>query len=1051
MYRLLQYTTWFGKPTAVKRVMHYNVSPSNAFQICKNYESFLRVMLADDEGPFDLKWIKGGPGEVGGTVEYGLKRDGMYNIIKEEIIEIASNEKTDVHRITWTNVGSDPWLPMVGYKSHFELKPPTYPDPSSSSSSPEPLCQMTWTQEFKSPWLLGIVPYSGLIKRSLNGTGSMIANFTFRQYYAQEFPTGGKSLPKKGDRVAIVGAGPSGLHMAHVLKKKLGIKDITILERSDRFGGKTVTVDDQTNPGVVHELGTCYMHPAYFAVRAYMQELKEMILAKGQQPPKGFAEEVEPITYSIESAGKANCSLDDWVISNLKNQKPMLNIMSLFRIVLPTVDAALELFYAKSKYNRLHNEIFGAYDFSLPPRLSSESLAKIDMSFGQFLEEHGLTAMNPILAYGNTAQGYGTIENVPAFWAMCWITPELLDGYFRFPRQIPPKKAMFTTGWRTMWEATTSVNDLNIEYNTDIHSIERNGVGSSDNLTGRVTITGEKDGEDFERDFDYLVVAAPLHNPKYLVDDEWSTRDGIKDKLVPLELTDEEEAVLRSEYLTVSQFRTLLFKLNEPRPYLWAHLEMNSDKLLGAGSGGANIFASRDSYLALNPEYCTFKGHKTDPLQYGLREQMAYQWAENDRHLTLKAFNEKFEEWSRSKLGTYDCHYEILKEQHWNYFMRYNQNGLREAMPWKILELQGKHNTMFVHASTFFESVLDIINYNNMIVDGLSGKLNSLTSPPRFTYRPVGTLGAIPDSERVPLSWLRKPFFYETDHYKIMYNRLTRLFLRGLNLVFNSAWALAYIPLYPILSLFLSRRQRYMTQKQFRTPNIGRRWWTYTMSKFLAVSPSVICYINESENRKNGNNNLDTLDPVIRVTQEDFYREYPHIGRVNKAMMLSYADYRALMPIWFRNVQPTWLSFIGPRTVRAFKWLSYNFPIVYNYAVSWLCIFAFNFLTGFGIRVEDEKGGGCYIPHCHMLDVSRKEYGEEMASKICTHVCKIMTEEMMRRKGLPVVLEPDFINGSCMVRPTTPRTIAYRDHSLFRGMEVLPETRNPAYTPTPIN
>ena len=86
-----------------------------------------------------------------------------------------------------------------------------------------------------------------------------------------------------------------------------------------------------------------------------------------------------------------------------------------------------------------------------------------------------------------------------------------------------------------------------------------------------------------------------------------------------------------------------------------------------------------------------------------------------------------------------------------------------------------------------------------------------------------------------------------------------------------------------------------------------------------------------------------------------------------------------------------------------------------------------------------------------MLAASRKEYGEEMASKICTHVCKIMTEEMMRKKGLPVVLEPDFVSGSCMIRPTTPREIAYQDHSLFRGMEVLPQTRNPGYSPTPID
>jgi len=1039
MIRLLKALTYFGKPTYLKSVVHYNVAPYNAFKVAANHETFLKVHLAGGEGPFDLHWIKGGPEEAGSVVQYAVIRDGVYTVCQNEVLELVSNEQLDVYRMKFHTVTLDPPAPLEGFINTIEVKPAARTDPSSSSSSPEPLCQFVFAREFKTPYLLGFLSYGGFLKRDLLGTTSFINNFVIREYLAQEFPTGGKRVPKKGDRVAIVGAGPSGLHMAHTLRKKLGIKDITILERSDRFGGKTVTVDDQTNPGIVHELGTCYMHPAYFAVRAYMQELKEMMLAKGQQPSKGFAEEVEPITYSIESTGKANCSLDDWVISNLKNTAPKFNLMSLFRIVLPKVDAGLELYYAKSKYNRLHNEIFGTYDFSMPPRVTKENMAMIDMSFGQFLEEHGLSAMNPILAYGNTAQGYGTIENVPAFWAMCWLTPELLDGYFRIPRQIPPKKAMFKTGWRTMWETTIQVNELNIEYNTDIHSIKRSGVDDDTDGAGLVTVTGENAEGEFEKEFDYLVVAAPLHTPKGLEDEDWCTRDGIKDKLVPLKLTAEEEPILRSEHLTVAQFRTLLFKLKWPRPYLWAHLEMNSDKILGPGAGGSNIFASRDSYLALNPEYCTFEGHKNDPLKYGLREQMAYQYAENDRHLTLKAFDEKFEEWTRTKLGTLNTHYEILKEQHWNYFMRYDMNGVKKAMPWKILELQGKHNTMFVHASTFFESVLDIINYNNMIVDGLCGKLNCLDSPTRFSYKPSGTLGAIPESERAPLDWLRKPFFYETDHYKIIYNRLTRLFLRGLNLGLNSAWALLYIPLYPILGV-TARYQRYATQKKFRTENLGR-WWTYSMTKFLSVSPSVRCYTNEAKNRVNGNTELSTLDPVMRDSQKVLYEEYPYIPKVDKALMLSFADYRTLMPVWIRCIQPRFLSSIGPRTIRAFRWLSFNFPIVYNYVASWLCIFTLNFIMGFGIRVEDKQGGGVKILRCHMLDVARKEYGDELGTKIFTHICKIKIEECMKNKGLPILIEPNFKNGSCMIRPTFPRTIAYPDHSLFRGMEVVPETK----------
>lgn len=1048
MYRLLKMVTFFGKkPASVQRVAHFNVSPSNAFELCKNYEEFLKVMLGGVEGPYNGKWAKGGPGEVGAVYEYGLKRDGMYNTIKEELIEMVSYKELDVHRISWSNVGSDPWLPLKGYESHFELQP--CEKPSNGEPYDGPLCRLVWTQTFRPPRIFGIIPLTNIIKRSLNGTASVITNFTFRQYFTQEFPVGGKSLPKKADRVAVIGAGPSGLHMAHVLRNKLGIKDITILERSKRFGGKTVTIDSQTHPGeVVHELGTCYLHPAYFAVRAYMQELKQMMRAMGPgHTPEGFAEEVDPITYDIESLGKENCTLEDWVMSNLKAQKAKWSIMSFFRIVLPKAETALELYHAKTKYNRLHREIFGVYDFSMPPRLSKENMAKIDMSFGQFLATHGLTALNPILAYGNTAQGYGTIANVPAFWAMCWITPELMDGYFRLPEQSPARKAMFKKGWRTMWEATMKVNQFNVEYNTDIHSIKRDDAGN--NGAGLVTITGEQDGVEFDREFDYLVVAAPMHDGQLLPEDEveWSIRDGIKDKLVPLDMTPEEQLVLRSEHLTHSQFRTLLFKLEAPQPYLYSHLKMYADKVLGSGTGNANVFASRDSYLALNPDYCTLDGHQNDPQKGMLREQMAYQWVESGRNLPLKHFNEKFAEWSKSAMGLHGQAYSLMKEQHWNYFQRYDNEGLNKFLPWKVLELQGKHNTMFVHASTFFESVLDIINYNHMIIDGLSGKLNSITSPPRFEYKPIGEPGAIPESERVPIRWLRKPLNYETDHWRIVYNPVTKVFLRCLDLVLNTVWTLLYIPLYPILSLTVIPRQRYVTQAQFKTPNLGS-WWQYSMSKFLAVSPSVVSYNNEAANRKNGNNNLETYDLIMKISREILERDYPDIPKVPKAMMLGYNDYRIVMRVWMGQIKPTFLGFVGPRSTRALQWLSYTFPVGYSYVTSWICIFAFNFLTGFAIRREDGQGGGAYIPHCHMLDVARKEYGDELGTKICTHICKIFSEEAMAMKGIAIEFEPNFVDGSCWVRPTSPRLIAYHDHSLFNGMQVSPTLNNPEYKPT---
>ena len=51
------------------------------------------------------------------------------------------------------------------------------------------------------------------------------------------------------------GAGPAGLHMASRLKQ-LGCTNVTILERTFRYGGKTHTVHEYGNP---NDIGTCWM------------------------------------------------------------------------------------------------------------------------------------------------------------------------------------------------------------------------------------------------------------------------------------------------------------------------------------------------------------------------------------------------------------------------------------------------------------------------------------------------------------------------------------------------------------------------------------------------------------------------------------------------------------------------------------------------------------------------------------------------------------------------------------------------------------------------
>ena len=61
------------------------------------------------------------------------------------------------------------------------------------------------------------------------------------------------------DKIGIVGAGPSGIHMATLLKQK-GFEDITILEKSNRLAGKSFTLNYR---GAPQEMGTVYVSVDY--------------------------------------------------------------------------------------------------------------------------------------------------------------------------------------------------------------------------------------------------------------------------------------------------------------------------------------------------------------------------------------------------------------------------------------------------------------------------------------------------------------------------------------------------------------------------------------------------------------------------------------------------------------------------------------------------------------------------------------------------------------------------------------------------------------------
>jgi len=87
---------------------------------------------------------------------------------------------------------------------------------------------------------------------------------------------GNAQAPKKpkhrvDSRICVLGAGPAGMSAAYYLAKK-GYKDVTIIERESRVGGKCHSFEDEN--GAFVDMGAVEVTANYKNVIAILKELK---------------------------------------------------------------------------------------------------------------------------------------------------------------------------------------------------------------------------------------------------------------------------------------------------------------------------------------------------------------------------------------------------------------------------------------------------------------------------------------------------------------------------------------------------------------------------------------------------------------------------------------------------------------------------------------------------------------------------------------------------------------------------------------------------------
>ncbi|KAF0718094.1 Aste57867_1900 [Aphanomyces stellatus] len=485
------------------------------------------------------------------------------------------------------------------------------------------------------------------------------------------------------DRVVIVGGGPAGCHFASLLAKK-GFTDIHLVETNNQVGGKSHTEYDQR--GRPQEMGTVFALETYTPI---------FDLIKTYDPTNTrFAFSFEKPNYMYvmgESVGASDDASDvaldfpNYILQSIQRNAPATTAQS------PPTDAQLQAIFVDQakRYMALHRKLLGTYAYGLPPQ--PKDWRSIDMTAMEFLRANNLTALEGLFRFTQQQQGYGVLERIPAFYLLWWSHPEAIANIMRAQVTKSPSAYEFINGYQSLWIAMVGAHRrvINKIVGATVTRVSR-GLGSAAKLKrpASVTYTSWK-GETITIDCDHVVMAVDLSLFADLV----------------VDMTSDEAALFKGTYVA-STFTTTMFESDsgplETAAQVWPLRMVNED---------GRLSALRNSKLTILPgDPAAGWGNLTN----GLQVRVAYQFFDKPLR-DVDRIKMKSSLWldlrkaglpSPSVWGTFS----------FNYFPRFNATGLKKGLPWKIWDIQGDRRTTWIGSSVCFESVLDVVTYNNNLI-----------------------------------------------------------------------------------------------------------------------------------------------------------------------------------------------------------------------------------------------------------------------------------------------------------------------------------------------